>query len=77
MPGETANLREQVWVTWYGDRGDLADDARLLFDSRKGRVSESAVVYRAPYDPTSGTLWAVVHDNRGGAAWAVIPVRVR
>ena len=45
------------------------DEARLLFDSTRGRVSESDVEFRAPYDASEGTLWAVVHDNRAGAAF--------
>lgn len=71
------SIREQVWVAYYGDHGDFQDDARLLFDTRRGRVSESDVVWRAPYDPVDGTMWAVIHDNRGGASWVVLPVRVR
>lgn len=79
-PSESARgaaLREQIWVAYYGDHGDFENDARLLFDTTKGRTSESEVVWRAPYDPVDGTIWAVVHDNRGGAAWVVVPVRVR
>lgn len=72
-----ANAREQIWVTYYSDQGRFQDDARLLFDPRRGRVSESEVVYRAPADPAEGTIWAVVHDNRGGTAWVVVPLHVR
>ncbi len=70
-------LKEQIWVAYYSDQGDFDNDARLLFDTRKGRISESDVVYRAPYDPVDGTVWAVVHDNRGGAAWVVLPLHVK
>jgi hypothetical protein len=79
-PSETArgaNLREQIWVAYYGDNGDFDNVARLLFDTTGGRISDSEIVWRAPYDPVDGTIWAVVHDNRGGAAWVVVPVRVR
>lgn len=75
--GAGGTLREQIWVAYYGDHGDFEDDARLLFDTRRGRITESDVKWRAPYDPVDGTIWAVVHDNRGGAAWVVVPVRVR
>lgn len=71
------DLREQIWVTYYSDMGDLGTDARLLFDSRRGRAPNSPNEYRAPYETMDGTIWAVVHDNRGGTAWAVIPVHVR
>ncbi len=70
-------LREQIWATYYSDLGDMDNVARLLFDTRRGRVSESDVVYRAPYDPAEGTIWAVVHDNRAGAAFVVLPLHVK
>lgn len=70
-------LHEQIWVDWYSDIGKLDSDSRLLFDTREGRVPESEVKYRAPKEPANGTLWGVVHDNRGGAAWIVVPLRVR
>ncbi len=73
----TGTQREQIWVTYYSDRGELKDDARLLFDATKGRVSESDVELRAPYDPGDGTIWAVVHDNRAGAAFITLPLHVK
>ena len=76
-PGQAAGQREQIWVTYYSDIGDLKDEARLLFDPKSGRVSESDVEFRAPYDPSEGTLWAVVHDNRAGAAFVVLPIHVK
>jgi hypothetical protein len=42
-----------------------------------GRVAGSEVKYQAPQNTADGKLWAVVHDNRGGAAWAEIDVHVR
>ncbi len=71
------DLHEQIWVDYYSDIGKFDDEARLLFDTRLGRVSDSAVTFRAPKDAATGTLWAVVHDNRGGAAWIVVPLHVR
>ncbi|AKU99926.1 hypothetical protein AKJ09_06590 [Labilithrix luteola] len=71
------NLHEQIWVDYYSNRGDLANDARLLFDTRQGRVDDSAVKFRASKDPGDGLLWMVVHDNRAGAAWIVVPVHVK
>lgn len=75
--GAASGKREQIWVAYYSDLGDLKDDARLLFDSTKGRIGESDVEYRAPYEPGDGTLWAVVHDNRAGAAFVVLPLHVK
>lgn len=70
-------LREQIWVDYYSDLGKFDDPARLLFDTRQGRISDSDVTFRAPKQAVDGTLWAVVHDNRGGAAWVVLPLHVR
>jgi hypothetical protein len=70
-------LREQIWVDFYSDKGDFVDSARLLFDTTKGRNDDSAAKFHAPKDPGDGTVWAVVHDNRGGAAWMVVPLHVR
>lgn len=70
-------LHEQIWVDYYSDIGKFDDEARLLFDTRAGRVSDSDVKFRAPKEVKDGTVWAVVHDNRGGAAWIVLPLHVR
>lgn len=70
-------LREQIWVRYYSDLGKFDEDARLLFDTRLGRVSDTEGTFRAPKDIVDGTLWAVVHDNRGGAAWIVVPLHIR
>jgi hypothetical protein len=75
--GKDQGLREQIWATYYTDVGDLKDDARLLFDTTKGRVSDSDNKLRASNEPKDGTMWVVVHDNRGGAAFVTFPVRVR
>lgn len=76
-PGESETKHEQIWATYYSDIGDLEDDARLLFDSSQGRVSDSDVKYRAPGAAGDGTLWIVVHDNRAGAAFVVLPFHVK
>jgi hypothetical protein len=72
-----SNQHEQIWVDYYSDLGDFENDARLLFDSTRGRVTDSDVKYRAPYAPGEGTVWAVVHDNRAGAAFVVMPLHIK
>jgi hypothetical protein len=69
--------REQIWVDYYSDIGKFDDEARLLFDPHAGRVTDNEDIFRAPKDVTDGTLWAVVHDNRGGASWIILPLHVR
>jgi hypothetical protein len=68
---------EQIWVDYYSDLGKFDQDARLLFDTQAGRLDENEVKFRAPTSVVDGTLWVVVHDNRGGAAWIVVPLHVR
>lgn len=76
-PNSAPGQHEQIWVTYYSDLGDFRDEARLLFDSKAGRVGESDNEFRAPYEPSEGTVWAVVHDNRAGAAFIVLPLHVK
>ena len=71
------DVHEQIWVDYYSDIGAFDDEARLLFDTRQGRISDTDVTFRAPKDVTDGTMWAVVHDNRGGATWIIVPLHVR
>ncbi len=73
----TGERREQIWATYYTNFGDLQNDARLLYDPTRGRITENHLTYRAPADVGDGTVWAVVHDNRGGASWVLIPIHVR
>lgn len=72
-----SGLKEQIWVDYYSDLLDFGSDARLLFDAKRGRPDDSTVKVKAPKTPGEGTIWAVVHDNRGGAAWMVVPLHVK
>lgn len=76
-PTETQVLHEQVWVDYYSDLGKFKDDARLLYDTRSGKVDQSRVEFRAPKTAGDGTVWMVVHDNRAGAAFLTFPLHVR
>ena len=80
-PGDTdvgGKVRnEQIWVDYYSTIGDFSGDARLLYDPAQGHVSDSETKYQSPFDPGDGVVFVVVHDNRGGAAWAQFPVHVR
>ena len=79
-PGDVSGsetFHEQLWVDYYTDIGLFDDDARLLYDTKEGRIADNQNKYRAPTAPTDGTLWMVVHDNRGGAAWTVLPLHIQ
>ncbi len=74
--------REQVWVDYFTTFGNLTYAARLLYDSTNATppasndptVSDTG--FLAPYEPGDGTIWMVVHDDRGGASWTAVPVHV-
>jgi hypothetical protein len=70
-------LHEQIWVDYYWTAGNFSDDSRLLYDPTVGFVGDSGVNLTAPASSTSATFWAVVHDNRGGVAWDIVPYTVQ
>jgi hypothetical protein len=70
-------LHEQIWVDYYWTAGNFSDDSRLVYDPTLGAVGGTAVSLTAPATPTAATFWAVVHDNRGGVAWDIVPFTVR
>jgi hypothetical protein len=69
---------EQIWVAYFSDVGDLQGTARLLYDPTVGAVGgDTTIGYQAPSVPLDGILYAVVHDNRGGATWATVPIHAQ
>jgi hypothetical protein len=69
-------LREGLWVDYYVTGGKVRDDVRILYDTRLGRVA-SSTEFEAPAAGGDSTMWAVVHDNRGGVSWTEIPIHTR
>jgi hypothetical protein len=67
---------EAIWVDYYATGGAFAKDTELLFDAYVGRVGAAGDGFDAPLARGPGTLWAVVHDNRGGASWIALPLNV-
>jgi hypothetical protein len=75
---ENGNMRkEQIWVDYFATVGDLADDARLLYDPTNGQITDTATKYAPPQALGDGVMWAVVHDNRGGTDWQQWSVHVQ
>jgi hypothetical protein len=68
-PLSAEGLTEQMWINYYVDRGELSSGVRLLNDASAGVNADYAAEFRAPAEPGSVRLWAVVHDNRGGMGW--------
>lgn len=71
------SARESVWVDYYLTGGKVKNELRLLYDVQIGKVPNSADDLEAPGAPGEHTLWAVVHDNRGGVNWIQVPMHVR
>jgi hypothetical protein len=69
--------REQIWVDYYATAGKFEDDLRILYDASRGRLSDTGVDFRLPQVAGIQTLWAVVHDNRGGVNWARLRLDVQ
>jgi hypothetical protein len=63
----TARSQEQLWTNYYVDRGSVGPEVKLVNDAVTGWNDEQFVEFRAPKDPGKVTIWAVVHDNRGGS----------
>jgi hypothetical protein len=73
-------LKEQIWAEFFSTLGSFTSDARLLYDPATGAVGSPADTdseFESPDHAGNGTIWIIVHDNRGGATWATVPVRVR
>lgn len=70
-------LNEEIYVDYYLTAGKVASDTVVLFDPRAGRVTGTDDALSAPQTVGDFQLWAVVHDNRGGAAWRALPLHAR
>jgi hypothetical protein len=64
------DYEEQMWINYYVSQGGLRSDVRLLNDATTGFNEEFPTLITPEKETGRITLWAVVHDNRGGVAWA-------
>ena len=71
---------EQVWAEYFTTLGGFSSSSRLLYDPTAGAIVDPDTKYQPPAPPpnnvTSGLIWIVVHDNRGGAAWVTVPLKL-
>jgi hypothetical protein len=74
------NVGEQIWAEYFTTLGGFSSSSRLLYDPTAGAIVDPDTKYQPPAPPpdnvTSGLIWIVVHDNRGGAAWVTVPVKL-
>jgi len=67
--------REQVYAQYYSTTGLFTQDARLLYDSATGLVTDRAAEMIPPATPGLGRIYVVVKDDRGGTSWVDFPLR--
>ncbi|HTV25693.1 MAG TPA: hypothetical protein VMG12_43655, partial [Polyangiaceae bacterium] len=70
-------LGEQMWVNYYATGGELGEEVRLLNDAVAGFSTDTSTDYEAADTAQVSYVWAVAHDNRGGAEWARLRVCTR
>ncbi len=69
--------RETLYTDWYVTFGRFPQERRIEFDPFVGRSEIRDTLYEPPRSRGKGTLWAVLHDNRGGTSWASVPIEIR
>jgi hypothetical protein len=70
-------LGEQMWVNYYSNGGEVDEEVRLLNDAVTGFITDTSTDYEAADTARVSYVWAVAHDNRGGAEWARLRVCTR
>lgn len=68
--------RETIYVDWFTSIGKFQTNRKILFDGNLGRTPKAAIDFSPPASPGRGTVWAVLHDNRGGTSWVSFPLSV-
>jgi hypothetical protein len=69
---------EEIWVDYFSTVGSISDSAILIFDEVAGRVKPPHQEnLQSVSQKQQGTMWAVVHDNRGGASWITVALHAQ
>ncbi|WP_437580697.1 hypothetical protein [Sorangium sp. So ce887] len=68
--------REAIWVDYYTDGGGFDGARRLVSDTVTGPRTGHGTTWTPPSEPGRVSLWAVIHDTRGGASVTRREVRV-
>ncbi|WP_437593500.1 hypothetical protein [Sorangium sp. So ce1000] len=69
--------REAIWVDYYTDGGEFDGARRLVSDTTTGPRERHGTTWIPPSEPGRVSLWAVVHDTRGGASVTQVEVLVK
>jgi hypothetical protein len=68
--------RETLYTDWFVTVGRFEHDRHIEIDPFTGRPPLRDVLYEPWRSPGKGTVWVVLHDNRGGATWLSVPIVV-
>ncbi|WP_437553220.1 hypothetical protein WME97_17790 [Sorangium sp. So ce367] len=68
---------EAIWVDYYTDGGGFDGARRLVSDAVTGPGERHGTTWTPPSKPGRVSLWAVVHDTRGGSSVKQMEVEVR
>jgi len=60
-------LREVVWVSYFGDGGDFDPSLALVNDATQGFQDAFETTWIPPREPGLYRIWAVLRDQRGGS----------
>ncbi len=69
--------RETIYSDWYVTFGRFRTERRIDRDPFRGRPEIPDILYEPTRSLGKGTLWAVLHDNRGGTSWMSVPIEIR
>lgn len=69
--------REAIWVDYYTDGGEFDGARRLVSDAVTGPGERHGTTWTPPSKPGRVSLWAVVHDSRGGSSVKQMEVEVK
>jgi hypothetical protein len=69
-------FHEQSWIAYFATGGGFTHDLRLVTDATAGWNEDQSTDWHVPLEPGPVTIWAVVHDNRGGVAWTSTEINV-
>lgn len=73
--GGDAQLREQMWIRYYADQGEIVRETKRLQDANDGWFLEHTSKWKVPSEGEGiVNIWSVVYDNRGGVDWARVSV---
>lgn len=66
---EGHKVYEQGWINYYTEGGKIPVEVKLLSDATLGFQDKAETKILAPKKKGPFHIWAVAHDNRGGAQW--------